>query len=103
MAGAGESGLVRRAADWLFIDRESGQYVVGQFPNLSLIVFVVARGLAWLTKAAGTWGSVLYWVGTGALVWWAADELIRGVNPFRRMLGAVVLGFTLWGVAARVA
>ena len=27
-----------------------------------------------------------------ALGWWATDELVRGVNPFRRILGAVVLG-----------
>jgi type IV secretory pathway VirB2 component (pilin) len=30
-------------------------------------------------------------VATIALAVWAADELIRGVNPFRRVLGAVVL------------
>ncbi|MGB7983021.1 MAG: hypothetical protein WCF36_19730 [Candidatus Nanopelagicales bacterium] len=102
MAGD-DRGAVRRAADWLFVDRGTGRYVLGQFPNLSLIVFVLARGLAWVTSAAGAWGAVLYWVGTGALAWWAADELLRGVNPFRRMLGAVVLGFVVWGVVARVA
>jgi hypothetical protein len=25
------------------------------------------------------------------LVWWAVDELIRGVNPWRRFLGGAVL------------
>jgi hypothetical protein len=30
-------------------------------------------------------------VGTVALVVWALDELVRGVNPFRRLLGAGVL------------
>jgi hypothetical protein len=24
-------------------------------------------------------------------VWWAGDEVLRGVNPFRRLLGAGVL------------
>jgi hypothetical protein len=33
-------------------------------------------------------------VATGALVIWALDELIRGVNPWRRVLGGVVLGGT---------
>jgi hypothetical protein len=28
---------------------------------------------------------------SGALIIWAGDELIRGVNPFRRMVGTVVL------------
>jgi hypothetical protein len=27
-----------------------------------------------------------------ALGWWALDEIGRGVNPWRRLLGAVVLG-----------
>jgi hypothetical protein len=35
-------------------------------------------------------------------MWWALDELIRGVNPFRRLLGAVVAVITLLGVAARL-
>ena len=30
-------------------------------------------------------------VGMGALIVWALDELVRGVSPFRRLLGAVVL------------
>ncbi len=85
------------------MDRETGRYVLGQFPNPPIIIFVVARVLAWATGAVGTWGSILYWVGTGALAWWAADELLRGVNPFRRMLGAVVLAFAVWGVASRLA
>jgi hypothetical protein len=24
-------------------------------------------------------------------VWWAVDEIVRGVNPWRRFLGAAVL------------
>ena len=36
-------------------------------------------------------------VGSVALVVWALDELLRGVNPFRRALGAVVLAAQLAG------
>jgi hypothetical protein len=25
------------------------------------------------------------------LIWWAADEVLRGVNPWRRLLGGAVL------------
>jgi len=32
-------------------------------------------------------------VSVAALFYWAADEVIRGVNPFRRLLGAVVAVF----------
>jgi len=28
---------------------------------------------------------------TAGLVWWAIDELFRGVNPWRRLLGGAVL------------
>jgi len=35
-------------------------------------------------------------VATVALAVWAADEVVRGVNPFRRVLGtAVLLGMIL--------
>jgi len=30
-----------------------------------------------------------------ALGWWAADEIGRGVNPWRRLLGAAGLAFAL--------
>ena len=40
---------------------------------------------------SGTVADVLHWTGTGALIWWAIAELLQGVNPFRRLLGAVVL------------
>jgi hypothetical protein len=33
----------------------------------------------------------LRWAGTGALVGWAADELVRGSSPVRRVLGLAVL------------
>ena len=35
--------------------------------------------------------TVLDVIATGALLWWAVDEIVRGVNPFRRILGAVVV------------
>jgi hypothetical protein len=31
----------------------------------------------------------------GALLVWALDEVVRGVNPFRRVLGAAVLSVQL--------
>jgi hypothetical protein len=33
----------------------------------------------------------LVWLGRGALVVWSLDELLRGANPFRRLMGAAVL------------
>jgi hypothetical protein len=60
-----------------------------QRPNLPLCLFLVCRLVAW--PLAGRASDVLHWLGSVALAWWAADELARGVNPFRRLLGAVVL------------
>ena len=36
-----------------------------------------------------------------ALLVWTLDEVARGVNPFRRMLGVVVLGAAIAGLALR--
>ncbi|HEV7192164.1 MAG TPA: hypothetical protein VGN35_03085 [Jatrophihabitantaceae bacterium] len=74
-------------ADRFFRDRD-GCVVLAQWPNPALIAWLV------LLIAAKVWAShadVLRAAGAGALIAWAADEALRGVNPFRRLLGAVVL------------
>jgi hypothetical protein len=82
---------VRRAFDCVFRSRIDGQIVIVQRPNLSLWIFVVAR-LARVFLDAGTQPATgARVVATFAIVWWAADELARGVNPWRRFLGTTVL------------
>ena len=76
--------------DWLFRDRRTGGYTVAQAPNWPLGVWLVATALRLLFHPAGTAGRVLDVVGTAALLVWAVDEVVRGVNPWRRILGAVV-------------
>jgi hypothetical protein len=82
---------MRRATDWLFRDRRTGKIVVAQFPNLSLGLFVVCRVLGWLGYPHGASGQAVKWAGTAALIWWSADEIWRGANPFRRGVGGVVM------------
>jgi hypothetical protein len=88
---------VARVADWLFRDRATGKIVIGQFPNLPLIGWLVATVVA--AVSSGAVSTLAGYVATLALVVWAGDELLRGVNPFRRILGATVL---VWVLASLV-
>lgn len=70
---------------------------MAQLPNTSLSVFLVITGLRLVASPHGTSRTALNVVSTVALLWWAADETIRGVNPFRRMLGAAILAVVVIG------
>ncbi|MFA5884640.1 MAG: hypothetical protein WDA60_12370 [Acidimicrobiia bacterium] len=87
-----------RVFDWWFRNRETGRITIGQWPNVALTVFIVAWGLRRVLDPSGTADTVLAVVATVALVVWALDELIRGVNPWRRALGAVVLAWQVVGL-----
>jgi hypothetical protein len=77
--------------DWLLRDRRTGDWTLVQVPNVPLLVWLATAAVRWLLHPGGAVGTVLEVVGTAALVVWAADEVLRGVNPARRILGAVVL------------
>jgi hypothetical protein len=77
--------------DWLFRNRQTGEITIAQAPNAPLIIWLVATVINLIFDPSGTAGTVLTVIRTGALIVWAGDELIRGVNPFRRIVGAVVL------------
>ncbi|WCS25963.1 hypothetical protein LOK46_03750 [Methylobacterium sp. NMS14P] len=92
-----------RAVDWMFRDRTTGAITVAQWPNLPLWLFAGLSLAAWLAQDREPLAS---WLPTSslsfgadiALTWWAVDELVRGVNPWRRILGAA----TLVGLAALI-
>ena len=86
---------MRRAFEWVFRSRIDGRIVVVQRPNLSLWVFIVARVAGVFLDAGTTPATSAEVVGTFAIVWWGADELVRGVNPWRRFLGTLVLAVQL--------
>jgi hypothetical protein len=83
----GRTGFV----DWLLRSRRTGRITLVQRPNWSLTVWLVAAIVLRLTHPHGALREGIRVVGTAALAVWAADEVLRGVNPFRRGLGAVVL------------
>ncbi|MDX6286696.1 MAG: hypothetical protein QOG53_2181 [Frankiales bacterium] len=81
----------RRSVDWLFRSRKTGKFTIAQMPNAPLALFVGFRIAQVLVSARGTAHDVLGWLAIAALAWWGLDELLRGVNPFRRILGAAAL------------
>ena len=82
---------LRRAIDWTFRDRNTGAIVIGQWPNPPLWLFLGFSAARWAVGGQGLTETLLR-AGSGiALAWWAADEILRGVNPWRRFLGASAL------------
>ncbi len=83
--------LLKSVIDWLFRNRHTGRITIVQAPNLALGLFLVAAAARWLLDPRGVLRNILDGLATVALVWWAVDEVIRGVNPWRRLLGGAVL------------
>jgi hypothetical protein len=79
--------MIRSLFDWLFRNRQTGEITVAQFPNAELWVFIVTVVLRWVVPTGTALRTVVDGVGVAALAWWALDELLRGVNPWRRLLG----------------
>ena len=77
--------------DWLFRNRHTGQITIAQLPNLPLWLFLAATAAQWLFDPSGGVRTAVRAVATIGLLWWAIDEVIRGVNPWRRFLGGAVL------------
>lgn len=87
----GRTGGFTGAVDWLFRNRKTGALTIGQWPNLPLWLFGGLSAGAWLAPSNQP---LAQWLSIGAdlaLAWWALDELLRGVNPWRRLLGAGTL------------
>lgn len=76
---------------WFFRSRETGQVVIAQAPNLPLWVFLAAAAARATFRPNGGAGAAVAVVAGGALVWWSAGEIGWGVNPFRRIVGGIVL------------
>jgi hypothetical protein len=83
--------VVRRLLLWCFRNRETGAITIAQTPNLALSVFLVATAILWLTHPTGAISTMVRAVATGSLIVWGLDEVVRGVNPWRRFLGVAVL------------
>lgn len=95
-----------RSVDWWLADRRPGYEgrVLGQPPNTSALVTYGALGVAGVARLAGqdAVARVAALIGAGGSLVWSADELTRGVNPLRRLVGGVSLAGTLLLIARRV-
>ena len=92
---------VRALSRWAFRNRQTGQITIAQFPNVALWVFLATAALRW-AGVRGTVRSFVGWIGVVALAWWAVDEVVRGVNPWRRLLGCGGIVAAVSGLVAMI-
>jgi hypothetical protein len=91
---------IRSWFDWLFRNRRTGRITVAQFPNIPLWILVVTVVLRQVVPTASAARTAIDWTGLAALSWWALDEVLRGVNPWRRSLGLGGCAFAAAGLAS---
>jgi hypothetical protein len=88
--------------EWLFRDRRTGRITIAQFPNVALWIFLASVVLRRIGPSHGALRTVFGAVGVAALAWWAVDEVVRGVNPWRRLLGVAGCAAAVAGLVALV-
>lgn len=84
-----------------FRNRETGDVVVAQLPNIPLVIFLAATAVRLLLSPQGVLGTVVAVLGTASLAVWALMEVWNGDSPFRRVLGGLVLLATVVGAFTR--
>ncbi len=97
---SGRDGQGRSPFDWCFRDRRTGRITVAQFPNVALGIFLATVALRLVVPTGTTGRTVVDGIGLAALAWWAVDEVVRGVNPWRRLLGVGGCVVVVSGLAA---
>jgi hypothetical protein len=76
----------------MFRSRTTGRITLAQLPNWPLGLWLLTSLVMWLAHPQGWVRAVLVVLSSAALALWAGDEVLRGVNPFRRILGLATLG-----------
>jgi len=78
---------------WWFENRNTGDVTVAQFPNWPLFAIGAATVVQQLAQSGSQLARGSDWAVTGLWLYWGGDELLRGVNPWRKLLGALVIGW----------
>ena len=86
------------AIRWCFEDRQTGRITIAQFPNWPLFAIAATWVVRWLSSDGSVVTDIATVAAAGLWLYWGADELIRGVNPWRRLLGAGVIAWQLVGL-----
>ena len=89
---------------WMLIMHPFSRIPVGDvaFRVNFMTAFLGAVAVRGVADPTGTLATVVEVVATGSLVWWALDEVIRGVNPWRRLLGLGGCLLVVSGLVARL-
>ena len=72
-----------------FWKNKQGEVVVYQHPNILLIGWVVLAFVSLFVEEP--LADILWHISLGVLAVWSLLEIFKGVNYFRRLMGAVVL------------
>jgi len=88
--GANNKELIASSHWYKFWKDKTGKVVIWQSPNLPLWAWIISTSLSKVLPH-GQLNFAVSLISFGALFTWAWLELSRGVNYFRRCLGAVVL------------
>jgi hypothetical protein len=87
--------MMRRFLRWFFRNRETGAITIAQAPNFALWIVIVGSALIWVWPPPDGLGVAFEIAVKGSLLVWTIDELLRGINPWRRCLGGIVLVYEL--------
>ena len=85
---------------WWFENRKTGELTVAQLPNWPLLAIGAAALIQRIVDDGSRIQAITGFVGPLLWIYWAGDEMIRGVNPWRRVLGVLML---LWQISRVVA
>ena len=90
----------RSLFEWMFRSRRTGHITIVQFPNLALGTFLATVVVRWALPTGSEVRTTIDAVAVAALAAWAVDEVLRGVNPWRRLLGIGGLYFVVAGAVS---
>jgi hypothetical protein len=93
-------GRAARFFDWFLRSRQTGHITIAQFPNVALWIFIATAVARRVVSLGDSGHTALDAVALAALAWWALDEVLRGVNPWRRLLGLGVCALVVTGVVS---